>query len=842
MFAVFSSVSPLRTRLFPVSALVLFGLLALFLTAPSPAQAQGQWKPNWVACDDSGTPLWAGMTDPDGFVYMSGTLSGNVSGAQSDPNYGFLYGSETLPCYPGAGAQSQPYDPLADDPLPGLGLEARNGVSYDDNGTPASVTSSVNGTVNVSLHACFLWQPVWQGGGSPASPPPPAPATATFLLQTQLWTQGYCGYYCGYQPPGLLLPLSGLSVQASAADDVFGEQTELTLPIPSSLDWNGSGYWVHGSASAGGSHLVTAGVSGAGIYVITLSGTTQGGSVDVLDGSRYHGTAYAEAAVNGCVTVPDVSLSPTVSRPITSTTDSLGNQISDAYAMLDWKIKEDDSPSDYFYDGYGTYVATATVNGSNIYNPQTYNWHVDGTPFAQCTATESDPNPYNNPDYLLPDVSKPFKYFYMDLGTDPTLLPQTTKVDAAVTGPNTTDSVIAVGTATVTWHLPWENATPDNVPAITRNQNDIVTLSGGSTKYAQDVQPGDLISKDNTPPSDPSQAWQVIFVFRVDAGPYQSYVIYLNRPLPAEQDAEQALIDGQIAQYHQAVSDTLAVGKAGVEFGLEGYVQLAEAYASGPFYEQSAEQLLAAGYKAADVLQRVSLARADAARLQAASGLAATLIANIKAKQVAGTLTPQEAAQVEAELPQLERGQKDLQVGIDHLQSYADQAEQVATNAQDDVQVAKDSVAVDVPVGVVKGNRLPVSEGTWSDPSAPGECDWHSTRTDVNEATGNKPIPFKNCFPDFSQWEYVDEEDGIAGEVTISNMTSYTADFKEADSNYAVAKGWFKTDGSPDIGRVIKLRKEKGLTWHHHEDGHTMQLVPKAINGKIPHQGGNSLS
>ncbi len=327
---------------------------------------------NWLACDDSGTPLWAGMTDPDGFVYMSGTLSGNVSGAQSDPNYGFLYGSETLPCYPGAGAQSQPYDPLADDPLPGLGLEARNGVSYDDNGTPASVTSSVNGTVNVSLHACFLWQPVWQGGGSPASPPPPAPATATFLLQTQLWTYCYGGYYCGYQPLGLLLPLSGLSAQASA-NDVFGEQTELTLASPSSLDWNGSGYWVHGSTSAGGSHLVTAGVSGGGIYTITLSGTTQGGSVDVLDGSRYHGMAVAYAAVNGGVKHDD--------RAVTISADV------DPTLAKGPRYNADDSVA---FDMYG----------DQLFTPHPHAPTADGTMYGDIGLDDSDGIPLNSMDIV----------------------------------------------------------------------------------------------------------------------------------------------------------------------------------------------------------------------------------------------------------------------------------------------------------------------------------------------------------------------------------------------------------------------------------------------------------
>jgi hypothetical protein len=171
-------------------------------------------------------------------------------------------------------------------------------------------------------------------------------------------------------------------------------------------------------------------------------------------------------------------------------------------------------------------------------------------------------------------------------------------------------------------------------------------LLGGGTKPAEQVQPGDLISMTATPPTDHDHAWEVIFSFRVDAGSFTSYVIYLAPPLPTEQMEEQDLINGQITQYQQAVGNTLAAGKAGVQFGLEGYVQLAQAYASGPFFELGAQQLLSAGFKAADVLQRVNLARADAARLQKAVDLSATLIARLST--IKATASPAEAAQIEA--------------------------------------------------------------------------------------------------------------------------------------------------------------------------------------------------
>ncbi len=224
--------------------------------------------------------------------------------------------------------------------------------------------------------------------------------------------------------------------------------------------------------------------------------------------------------------------------------------------------------------------------------------------------------------------------------------------------------------------------------------------------------------------------------------------------------------------------------------------------------------------------------------MQKAADLSA-IIARLNS--IKATASPAEAARIEAELPQLQRGQQNLQAGIEHLNSFADQAGAVANNATDDYQIAAydtEHVASSA-TGVVRGSIRPKTNGSWSNPNAVGDSNWHSTRSDVNAITGNQPIPFRNNFPDLSQWVYV--ENGVRGEVTLAGFTTRNADVSAADDAYAIVRGWLKRDGTPDRGRVVKLREDDGLTWHHHEDRRTMQLVPTALN-KIPHQGGFSLS
>jgi hypothetical protein len=74
-------------------------------------------------------------------------------------------------------------------------------------------------------------------------------------------------------------------------------------------------------------------------------------------------------------------------------------------------------------------------------------------------------------------------------------------------------------------------------------------------------------------------------------------------------------------------------------------------------------------------------------------------------------------------------------------------------------------------------------------------------------------VPFdKAGYPDFS---------GVAkAEVQITQTGSRAGDFRAANE----AAGLKKTP--------------EGYTWHHHQDGKTMQLVPRDIHSQTGHTGG----
>ena len=128
--------------------------------------------------------------------------------------------------------------------------------------------------------------------------------------------------------------------------------------------------------------------------------------------------------------------------------------------------------------------------------------------------------------------------------------------------------------------------------------------------------------------------------------------------------------------------------------------------------------------------------------------------------------------------------------------------------------------------------RIPSSDGGWT--GEVGESGWVSTKPEVVTATGGKPIPYKKGFPDFAEWS--------KGEVKLSKMIGDNrVDFDNADDLFAIQKKWFKSDGTPDRLRVKTMRETQRLTWHHHEDMTTMQLVPKDINNEVSHTGGASL-
>ena len=134
--------------------------------------------------------------------------------------------------------------------------------------------------------------------------------------------------------------------------------------------------------------------------------------------------------------------------------------------------------------------------------------------------------------------------------------------------------------------------------------------------------------------------------------------------------------------------------------------------------------------------------------------------------------------------------------------------------------------------------RIPSSDGSWN--GKVGESGWLSNKPEVIAITKGKPVPFKNGFPVFDKW--ISKVDGIKGEIKLPNMKgNHDTDFKNADKLFAKKVGWFKKDGvTPDGKRVEKLRDTQKLTWHHHEDMTTMQLVPADLNNKVSHTGGAS--
>jgi hypothetical protein len=122
--------------------------------------------------------------------------------------------------------------------------------------------------------------------------------------------------------------------------------------------------------------------------------------------------------------------------------------------------------------------------------------------------------------------------------------------------------------------------------------------------------------------------------------------------------------------------------------------------------------------------------------------------------------------------------------------------------------------------------RVPKSGGTWT--SERGESGWLSEKPAVQKITNGKPVRFKNGFPDFTPW--------VRESVDLVKFESYAADFAEADRLLA------NKLGLADRFAAEEWRLEHKLTWHHHENCRTMQLLPQELHNATPHQGGMSIT
>ena len=131
----------------------------------------------------------------------------------------------------------------------------------------------------------------------------------------------------------------------------------------------------------------------------------------------------------------------------------------------------------------------------------------------------------------------------------------------------------------------------------------------------------------------------------------------------------------------------------------------------------------------------------------------------------------------------------------------------------------------------------------WKQGNERGNGPWDSKESDlkpnkiqdIESVTKGKPIQFKDGYPDFS--EYIYKAEGVDGksingevEIQLSKTGKRDDDFKLA--NEAMAK---------KLG-LKRFTEPKDWTWHHNEDGTTMQLVPSKLHNNVPHSGGVSLA
>ena len=130
-------------------------------------------------------------------------------------------------------------------------------------------------------------------------------------------------------------------------------------------------------------------------------------------------------------------------------------------------------------------------------------------------------------------------------------------------------------------------------------------------------------------------------------------------------------------------------------------------------------------------------------------------------------------------------------------------------------QACKDAAALQK--GPQYRNTPTSDKGTWNPPEGRGDGVF-------TPANGGPPITYKNGFPDYSSHSVAD--------VDIPMTGNRTTDFDLADEAM--------------LAKDPNWQKPSGYTWHHHEDGVTMQLIPSNIHGTgsgamSPHMGGAAL-
>ena len=144
----------------------------------------------------------------------------------------------------------------------------------------------------------------------------------------------------------------------------------------------------------------------------------------------------------------------------------------------------------------------------------------------------------------------------------------------------------------------------------------------------------------------------------------------------------------------------------------------------------------------------------------------------------------------------------------------------------------------------ISSDYLPAAhKGRWSDELNPGSGRWFPNKEHAAyKYCGDKGIPYSGGYPNFSELALPGGEVNLMpgrkivvdGVEMDQAMVGKMSDFEIADTLAAQMTG--KTPGA-----FRDWRLGNGLTWHHRENGVTMQLVWTELHASIPHLGGAGL-
>jgi hypothetical protein len=167
-----------------------------------------------------------------------------------------------------------------------------------------------------------------------------------------------------------------------------------------------------------------------------------------------------------------------------------------------------------------------------------------------------------------------------------------------------------------------------------------------------------------------------------------------------------------------------------------------------------------------------------------------------------------------------------------------------ARRAADKGKKIEDSIIEGCPVG---GNRFGTQspkEG-WVNGER-GHGDWDPRKSGLNQEkiakiesiTGGKPVRFEEGYPQFSEYTYkARSPDGATVDAKVEIELSPTGD-RQADFNRA-RQAMKEKLGVDDFHEDDLPGK---WTWHHKEDGTTLELIPSELHNNVPHAGGVSLA